>query len=122
MDALARMVQKRSDMDRMVTPLHPVCWRSPAKHKNVDLFVLDRACHFMHSAQITPGLEQLKYYCVDKFTHTGTSASKNRLKKRLGTLNTSVAEQTFNWFRGYLVVLNEMREPQPGFPLEQVQG
>ena len=35
---------------------------------------------------------------------------KPRLKKRLGTLNTSVAEQIFSWFRTYAVVLNEMRE------------
>lgn len=85
-------------------------------YPKVDLFVLDRACAFMPSAKTTTGLEQLKFYAVDKFhAHGHRSAcpchpTKPRLKKRLGSLNTSVAEQTFSWFRTYAVVLNEMRE------------
>ena len=35
--------------------------------------------------------------------------SKTRLKKCIKNLNTSIAEQTFSWFRGYSKVLNDMR-------------
>eukprot|EP00438_Fugacium_kawagutii_P027957 Skav210836 [mRNA] locus=scaffold543:17052:17576:- [translate_table: standard] len=85
-------------------------------YKKVDLYIMDRACHYMPEAKATKGLEQLKYYAVDRFHahrhkhNCPCDPKKPRLKKRLGKLNTSVAEQTFSWFRGYAKVLNEMRE------------
>ena len=84
-------------------------------YKKVDLFILDRACAFMPGAKQMKGLQQLKYYSVDRFhalRHRKTCPchpSKSRLKKRLGHLNTPVAAQTFSWFRSYSIVLHEMR-------------
>ena len=36
-------------------------------YKKVDLFILDRACAFMPGAKHMKGLQQLKYYFVDRF-------------------------------------------------------
>ena len=85
------------------------------QYPNIDLLVMDRACHYMPSAVKTPGLEQLKYFSLDRFHSYGHTKncpcnprSKTRLKKRIKNLNTSIAEQTFSWFRGYSKVLNDM--------------
>ena len=84
-------------------------------YKKVDLFILDRVCAFMPGAKQMKGLQQLKYYSVDRFhalQHRKTCPchpSKRRLQNRFGHFNTSVAEQTFSWFRSYSTVLNEMR-------------
>ena len=89
-----------------VLPLYP----------KVDLLILDRSCHYKSSAINNPELSQIKYYSLDKFhayRHKSTCPcnplAKKSLKKRLGSINTSVAEQTFSWFRGYANFLNDMR-------------
>ena len=88
-----------------VLPLYP----------RVDCFIMDRACHFMPSAKKNADLQQLKYYIVDKFHAFRHQRSckchprRKRLSERLGKLNTSIAEQTFSWFRSYAIVVNEMR-------------
>ena len=88
-----------------VLPLYP----------KVDLLILDRCCHYKSSAINNPELSQIKYYSLDKFhayRHKSTCPcnplAKKSLKKRLGSINTSVAEQTFSWFRGYANFLNDM--------------
>lgn len=74
-------------------------------HKKVDLYIMDRACHYMAEAKVTEGLEQLKYYAVDRFHahrhkhNCPCDPKKRRLKKRLWKLSTSVAEQAFSWFQ-----------------------
>ena len=92
------------------------------KYPKVDLLIMDRCCHFMPAALKTEGLEQLKYFSLDRFHSYGHTRkcpcnprSKTRLKKRIAGLNTSVAEQTFSWFRGYSRVLNDMRRARHRF-------
>ena len=41
------------------------------QYPNIDLLVMDRACHYMPSAVKTPGLEQLKYFSLDRFHSYG---------------------------------------------------
>ena len=89
-----------------ILPLYP----------KVDLLIMDRCCHYMKAAQSTSGLEQIKFFSLDRFHSSGHTSkcpcnprSKTRLKNRIKGLNTSIAEQTFSWFRGYSKVLNDMR-------------
>ncbi|CAK9040263.1 Uncharacterized protein SCF082_LOCUS23452, partial [Durusdinium trenchii] len=73
---------------------------------------------------VTPGLEQIQYYIVDKFHayRHGTQCSCNpRIKRSLGQrvkgVNTNLAEQVFAWFKNYAPMINEMRENRHRFLL-----
>ena len=79
-------------------------------------FVLDRACKFDKEARQTPALSQLKHIAVDKWHQKShnrrcKNSPKNvpALKRRFARVNTSIAEQTFSWFRGYTRLFNSMR-------------
>ncbi|CAE7257749.1 unnamed protein product [Symbiodinium sp. CCMP2456] len=60
-------------------------------------------------------LQRIRYWCIDKFHAHGHSDGcvcsplvHNRLATRLRAVNTSIAEQTFKWFRGYASTFNTM--------------
>ena len=64
------------------------------------------------------GLEQLKYYSVDRlklhcgFERLAILAAETSEESFEGRLNTSVAEQIFSWFRSCSMVLNEVHDAQ----------
>lgn len=73
--------------------------------------------HTLHkAARQDPGLSQIKHIAVDKWhQHNHNRKCKNSpknipsLKRRFARVNTSIAEQTFVWFRGYARTFNSMR-------------
>jgi hypothetical protein len=91
-------------------------------YPNINCFIYDRACTFMPSASQNDFLSQIEYYICDVFhgnKHKPSclcrSKSVRRLKRRLRGINTSIAEQTFAWFRGYARSFNEMQEANHRF-------
>ena len=85
-------------------------------YPNVNVFVMDRVCGFKKTAEENPALAQIKYYSVDWLHAKGhiddcpcNPYFIGRLSRRLGSMNTSVCEQTFSWFRKYAHSLNQMR-------------
>ena len=64
------------------------------------------------------GLEQLKYYSVDRlklhcgFERLAILAAETSEESFEGRLNTSGAEQIFSWFRSCSMVLNEVHDAQ----------
>ncbi|CAE8688578.1 unnamed protein product, partial [Polarella glacialis] len=88
-------------------------------YRNVDLLLYDRMCKCVDEIQRTPALQnllrQVKFKSVDKWhgwCHSdGCKCSPwnhERLWRRLGDVNSSVAEQVFSWFRNYTTTLNTM--------------
>ena len=86
------------------------------RYENVNCCIYDRNCSFHQSARKRRRLRRIRYYPIDKWhgkKHRKTCPcrpqSNTSLRNRLRGINTSVAEQTFSWFRGYSKHLNEMR-------------
>ena len=81
-----------------VLPLYP----------HLNTLIMDRVCGYKRAAGQNPNLSQLKFFIVDWFHargHVGGCQCNPRTNKalgrRLGSLNTSICEQTFSWFRKY---------------------
>ena len=82
---------------------------------NLDCVIYDRMCSCMKAASKSHALQSIRYWCIDKFHAHGHSAGcvcsplvHKRLATRLRAVNTSIAEQTFRWFRGYASTFNTM--------------
>ena len=91
---------------RLLTAILPV-------YRNVDTLIMDRVCGCKPSAVQNPMLSQLQHYSIDWFHARGhvkhcpcNPRSIKSLARRLGDLNTSICEQTFNWFRKYALALH----------------
>ena len=86
-----------------------------AEIHTVNCIVYDRMCSCLQAARSSTSLLMVKYWCIDKFHATGhgtncpcSSLVHTRLERRLAKVNTSIAEQTFAWFRGYAGTFNTM--------------
>eukprot|EP00438_Fugacium_kawagutii_P010367 Skav231997 [mRNA] locus=scaffold719:439782:442514:+ [translate_table: standard] len=84
-------------------------------YPNVNAVVYDRACSILSAATKETRLKPIRYWAVDKFHakgHVGKCPCHPekilRLKRRLKSVNTSMSEQTFSWFRGYANTFNNM--------------
>ena len=93
-----------------------------SKYKNLDGFVMDRACGFAPSVKTDQALKQIKFWAVDHFhalEHKKTCKYNplhvTRLGKRFKGVNLSAAEQVFSWFRNYARLLNEARPERHAF-------
>ncbi|CAE7719899.1 unnamed protein product [Symbiodinium sp. CCMP2592] len=82
---------------------------------NMDCVIYDRMCSCVKAASKSDLLKGVKYWCIDKFHAHGHSDQcvcsplvHRRLATRLREVNTSIAEQTFRWFRGYASTFNTM--------------
>ena len=86
-------------------------------------FIYDRACKILLDVQKRKAaLWEVKTYTTDKFhgwrhkeSCLANPFSSAKLMKRIEGLNTSVAEQTFSWFRGYARSTNEMKPQRHQF-------
>ena len=88
-----------------------------ATYPFVDCFIYDRA--FKVSKDVAARkkkLAKIRTYTTDKFhgpRHKTNCAANpfvhSRLMRRIRNLNTSIAEQTFSWFRWYARSLNELK-------------
>ncbi|CAE7726165.1 unnamed protein product [Symbiodinium sp. CCMP2592] len=94
-----------------VNVLNDVAYMLP----NLDCVIYDRMCSCMKAASQSHALKSIRYWCIDKFHAYGHSDGcvcsplvHNRLATRLRAVNTSIAEQTFKWFRGYASTFNTM--------------
>ena len=90
-----------------------VLQQSLAVAPTADCIVYDRICRCMKTIKKHQETKQVKYWCVDRFHAKGHSdkcehspLNVKRLDNRLKGVNTSIAEQTFAWFRGYAATLN----------------
>ena len=80
---------------------------------NLNCVIYDKMC-VCHKAFISDrSFAKVKYWCVDRFhakahgDHCPCSPLLHRrLHLRLRDVNTSIAEQTFSWFRGYAASFN----------------
>ena len=88
--------------------LHLVAVRS----SQLDCVVYDRACRCVQQARKDTRTKHIKHWCVDRFHAKGhapgcpCSPLQHRALNRLEGINTSIAEQTFAWFRGYASQFN----------------
>ena len=80
---------------------------------NADCVIYDRICRCMAFVRKHKELKRVKSWCVDRFHARGHSSTcecsplnVKRLDTRLKGVNTSIAEQTFAWFRGYAATFN----------------
>jgi hypothetical protein len=80
------------------------------------VLIYDRACKLKPSGSSRPLMRQFKVWAVDKwhgYRHTEECAcspwNHDRIWNALEDYNTSIAEQTFSWFRGYASTFNSMR-------------
>ncbi|CAE7706700.1 unnamed protein product [Symbiodinium sp. CCMP2592] len=87
----------------------------------LDCIIYDRMCCALQAVRRSDMLRDIKYFCVDKFHAHGHGTTcpcsplvHKKLDKRLREVNTSVAEQTFAWFRNYARTFNTM-SPQTHF-------
>ena len=93
------------------------------RYPHVNCFIYDRACKIQKSVlQRKKRLWKIRTYTTDKFhgpRHKKNCAAnphtKPRLMARIENLNTSIAEQTFSWFRGYARSMNELRPTRHQF-------
>jgi hypothetical protein len=91
-------------------------------YMNCDTFIMDRNCRYEKTGRSNENLSQIKHYIIDllhSYKHSKTCMCSPRnvakYKKRVKHVNTSIAEQTFSWFRGYARVFNELREARHRF-------
>ena len=91
-------------------------------YKKCDCYIMDRCCRYLPHARKNQKLKQIKYWTCDKFHGKKHKAncpcrpqSNPRLAKRLKKVNTSIAEQTFSWFRSHAKILNEARQRRHRF-------
>ena len=84
-----------------------------AKATNLDCVIYDKMCVCMKSFASDKEFKQVKYWPVDRFHAKAHSSSCpcspvhiRRLDLRLRSVNSSIAEQTFSWFRGYASSFN----------------
>jgi len=84
-------------------------------YPNCNLLIHDRNCSFFKAAQEHKDLSMFKYYSIDVWHGNKhmrgcpcCPTQKQRLKRRLQGVNSSVSEQVFSWFRNYSRILNEM--------------
>ena len=84
-----------------------------AKATNLDCVIYDKMCVCMKSFASDKEFKQVKYWSVDRFHAKAHSSSCpcspvhiRRLDLRLRSVNSSIAEQTFSWFRGYASSFN----------------
>jgi hypothetical protein len=96
--------------------------RALETHPNVDCIVYDRNCSFAPSRCSNPCFVKVKHWPVDKFhgaRHTSkckySTQNVPKYARRLKGINTSIAEQTFSWFRNYARTMNEMRPARQKF-------
>ena len=76
---------------------------------HIDCVIYDRMCACLKHATAHKPLRQMKYWCIDQF-HAKAHSPKcecsplnhRRLDLRLRSINSSIAEQTFAWFRNYV--------------------
>ncbi|CAE7341852.1 unnamed protein product, partial [Symbiodinium sp. CCMP2456] len=87
----------------------------------LDCIIYDRMCCALQAVRKSDMLQDVKYFCVDKFHAHGHGTNcpcsplvHKKLDKRLRDVNTSVAEQTFASFRNYARTFNAM-SPQTSF-------
>ena len=76
------------------------------------------ARQLLHQVMESGHNKQVKYWCADRFHTKGhapgclcSPMNVSRLEKRLKDVNTSIAERTFSWFRGYAVSFNTAGHP-----------
>ena len=88
-----------------------------ATYPFVDCFIYDRACKVKKDVVARKKkLSKIRTYTTDKFHGSrhkpdceANPYAHSRLMHRIRNLNTSIAEQTFSWFRGYARSLNELK-------------
>ena len=105
------MTHFNSPEDMTMDDIRDVVSLSP----QIDCVVYDRMCSSLKKMSSTECFKGIKYWAIDKFHAHGHAAScpciplvHNKLARRLSKTNTSVAEQSFAWFRGYASSLNTM--------------
>lgn len=84
-------------------------------YPNVNAVIYDRACSCMSAGQKMSSLHGIKVRAVDRFHSKGHVANCPchttvipRLRKRMKGINTSIAEQSCAWFRGYAHTFNSV--------------
>ena len=80
---------------------------------NLDCVIYDKMCVCQKAFLSDAKFRQVKYWCIDRFharahgdTCTCCPLVHRRLDLRLRNVNSSIAEQTFSWFRGYASTFN----------------
>ena len=88
----------------------------------LDSVVYDRACITLEKAKKDESLKSIKCWAVDRFHAGGHSntcpcspAVVHRIDRRFKGVNTSIAEQTFAWFRTYVGTFNTMNPSSQRF-------
>ncbi|CAE6915818.1 unnamed protein product [Symbiodinium sp. CCMP2592] len=84
-----------------------------SRGSEIDCVIYDRMCACLKHATAQKPLKQIKYWCIDRF-HARAHSPKcecsplqhRRLDLRLRNVNSSIAEQTFSWFRNYASSFN----------------
>ena len=78
-------------------------------------YIMDRNCRYYKRASQNPKLRQIKTWAIDnwhaeKHSATCPCSPKNHpaIRRAIAGLNTSIAGQTFSWFRGYASTFNTM--------------
>ena len=84
-----------------------------SRGSQINCVIYDRMCACLNHAQAQKPLKQIKYWCIDRFharAHSPKCAcsplNHRRLDLRLRNVNSSIAEQTFAWFRNYASSFN----------------
>ncbi|CAE7455345.1 unnamed protein product, partial [Symbiodinium sp. CCMP2456] len=83
------------------------------KAVNLNCVIYDKMCVCLKSFATDKDFKQVKYWSIDRFHAKAHSVScpcspihVRRLDLRLRSVNSSIAEQTFSWFRGYASSFN----------------
>ncbi|CAE7231491.1 TTN [Symbiodinium sp. CCMP2592] len=84
-----------------------------SRASNLNCVIYDKMCVCQKAFSSDQNFAKVKYWCVDRF-HAKAHGDRcpcspllhRRLDLRLRDVNTSIAEQTFSWFRGYASSFN----------------
>ena len=115
MDPRSGMVMSVADMEEPENNVvaKNVLQKVVTKAVNLNCVIYDKMCVCLKSFATDKDFKQVKYWSIDRFHAKAHSVScpcspihVRRLDLRLRSVNSSIAEQTFSWFRGYASSFN----------------
>ncbi|CAE7546453.1 unnamed protein product, partial [Symbiodinium microadriaticum] len=115
MDPRSGMVMSVADMEEPENNVvaKNVLRKVVTKAVNLNYVIYDKMCVCLKSFATDKDFKLVKYWSIDRFHTKAHSVScpcspihVRRLDLRLRSVNSSIAEQTFSWFRGYACSFN----------------
>ena len=115
MDPRSGMVMSVADMEEPENNVvaKNVLRKVVTKAVNLNCVIYDKMCVCLKSFATDKDFKQVKYWSIDRFHAKAHSVScpcspihVRRLDLRLRSVNSSIAEQTCSWFRGYASSFN----------------